>query len=202
MGSGKTTVSKLFQELGAQIIDADRLAKHALEPNYKRHDDVISQIREKFSVHVDQATLDQIFPICGGNLDRQKIGQLVFSNKKLLKILEGIIHPEVNSMFKERLGNKSVNQITIYDVPLLFESQLEKKLKATILVYTSEETAIQRVQQRTGLSNQEIQERIQTQISTKKKKEMADYMINNMGTLNQLKPQVTSIWDKIIREQT
>ena len=201
MGSGKTTTGKLFQKLGAYVIDADILAKHVLDSSYERYDYVTSQINKKFSPYVNQDDHGQIFIDGGKTIDRQKIAHLVFSKKELLTILEEIIHPEVNQIFKKKIINVPVSQIIIYDVPLLFEKQLDKKLKATILVYAPEKIALERARHRTGLSESAIKARIQTQISIEKKKQMTDYVIDNTGKPDNLTLQVRDVWNKISKEK-
>ncbi len=197
MGSGKTTVGELFQDLGALVINADALARYVLDSSYERYDYVISQINKKFAHYINQDEEVQIFLDDGKTIDRQKVARLVFSRKELLQVLEDIIHPEVNQILKKKIKNVSSAQIIIYDVPLLFEKKLDKELKATILVYASEKIALERARHRTGLSESAIQARIQAQISIENKKEMADYVIDNMGKPDNLTLQVWDVWDKI-----
>ncbi len=200
MGSGKTTAVEIFQKLGAHTINADTMAKQVLHPNYEQYNCVIQQLYKKLSVRISRDELNNIFSITsqGKKINRRQLGQLVFSKKPLLKILEKVIHPEIKKKFKEELMNKKLNQISIYDIPLLFEKKLNKKFKAIILVYTSEKIAIERAQLRTGLSINEIKERIKAQFSIENKKQMADYVIDNTGSRDDLVHKVKALWKIIL----
>jgi dephospho-CoA kinase len=181
IASGKTTVANMFRELGVPVVDADRLAHVALERN---KDKIISLFGPE--VLDDQ-----------GQLDRRKLGFKVFKDAHLLKKLESLIHPFVREKVEEkrRLFEVADQKLAIYDVPLLFENQLQKDFDEVILVYVPEEVSKKRLIERNGLTDQEVEDRMQSQMSIEKKKELADVVINNEGDRDELRQKVREYFD-------
>ncbi len=176
IASGKTTVANMFREHGVPVIDADRLAHLALMKN-----------KDKITKYFGDDVLDS-----KGDVDRRKLGEKVFGNAKQLKWLEGLIHPFVQAKVteKKRLFEVAGEKMAIYDVPLLFENQLQKDFDEVLLVYVPEELSKQRLMARNGLSENQAQARLQTQMSIEQKKQLADVVIVNEGDRDELREQV------------
>lgn len=178
IASGKSTVAKFLEELGICVIYADKLAHEVFEinnPNYIK-------IKNTFSDCLDAQ----------GNFDRKKIANHVFKDVKLLKILESIVHPHVQSRVaqeKSKLISKGV-QVAVYEVPLLFEKKLEKNFDRILLVYVSNQVQLERLINRNNLSREEAEGRISAQVSLDEKLKRADDIINNDGSVEDLKIKV------------
>ncbi len=182
IASGKTTVGNMFREHGVPVIDADRLAHLALTKN-----------KDKITKYFGNDVLDG-----NGEVDRRKLGEKVFGNSKQLKWLEGLIHPFVQAKVaeKKRLFEVAGETIAIYDVPLLFENQLQKDFDEVLLVYAPEELSKQRLMARNGLSENQAKARLQTQMPIEQKKTLADVVIVNDGDRDQLRQQVDDYFKK------
>ncbi len=180
ISTGKSTVAKMFKEKGCYIIDADTIA-HGV---YKKGKNAYNKIIQTFGKEI----LDK-----NGNIDRKKLGSLVLKDKGKLKKLESIVHPEVE---KER--NKKIKEITrknrdaviIYDVPLLFEKNLQDMFDYTVVVYTDKDTEIRRLMNRDKISQEEAIKKISMQMSIEDKAKMADFVIDNSKDLDYTKKQV------------
>lgn len=182
IASGKTTVANLFRERGIPVIDADQLAHSAL---LKNKDKIISYFGPEIVDENDE-------------LDRRKLGEKVFANPKLLKKLESIIHPYVLNKVaeKRRLFEVSGQSLVIYDVPLLFEKDLQDQFDEVIVVYVPEQTSKERLMLRNGLTEKEADDRLANQINIEKKKELADVVFSNEGDKDDLKNLVTEYLQK------
>lgn len=167
IASGKSTLSEFFQKNGCFIIDADKIAHEVT----KKGSEGAKKIEEAFG---SQFFID-------GNLDRKKLAEHVFSSKEKTKQLNEIIHPLVISRIIY-LIEQSTNNIIVLDVPLLFESGLDKKCDKTICVYCGEENQISRAIERSHYSKTDVENRIKNQISEKEKIALANYSINTNGT--------------------
>lgn len=182
MGTGKSTVASMIQTLGYHVLNADKSAHKALQKDSA----VFPEIIRVFS--------DQILG-ANGEIDRKKLGQIVFSDKFMLAKLEAITHPHIqNETAKERAAlEKSGVEMAFYDVPLLFEKKLEKKFDKIVVVTTKKETQIQRAMERTKLSQDDIRKRLANQMSLEAKMQRADYVIRNDGNLEELKMKVQDL---------
>jgi len=207
IGSGKSTAAKFFRQLGAGVIDADQLAREVLTPEYPESDRLHREIMSTFDQYEQNLYQE-------GRLDRKVLGAIVFADSDRLVQLNAIIHPHVKKLFEKY--RDSFDRGTpaavhgsgaprtsmfwapiIYDVPLLFENQMEKQLKKTIVVYCPEKLAVARAAKRSGVDEQEITNRMATQISIEEKREKADYVIDNSTSLSNFEEQVSTIWSKI-----
>ncbi|MEJ6949941.1 dephospho-CoA kinase [Natronospora cellulosivora (SeqCode)] len=185
IASGKSTVSSYLEELGALIIDADRIAREVLEKGeigYK-------QVVETFGNDILNES---------GEINRSKLAGIIFSNKRLRKKLENITHPLIIKKINEKIEEyRENNRIIILDAPLLFEVGLDKDVDKTCLVYVDKETQLKRLIKRDKLSKVEAQRRIESQLSLEKKRDMADIVINNQGSKKILKENVLRLWRDI-----
>jgi len=193
IGSGKSTISDLLEKRGAYVIRADVLSAAVLCDDYENYREVKQKICILLKRHGKSDIIPQIFPEKG--LNRKALGEAIFQNSQMTKELGEIIHPEVKKLFETKVSRLyNGKKIIIYDVPLLFETGLNKIMKKNIVVYAPENIAIQRAALRLGISEEEVKKRLNHQISIEKKMGMADYVINNSGNLDQLHTEVDKLW--------
>jgi dephospho-CoA kinase len=186
IASGKSTVAKILERLGAAVINADDLSREVVEPGKVAWQEII----DAFGTGVLQP--DQ-------TLDRQKLRTVIFSDRDGRKKLEAIIHPRVRALAEERIREHAVAgyAIIVYEVPLLFEVKLHEWLRPVILVACDLETQRRRLQERDHLTQTEAQKHIDAQMSLAEKRRLADYVIENNGSLEELENQVKAILEKI-----
>ncbi len=184
---GKGTVTNEFVQLGAFAIDFDIVARQIVQPGNTAYQKIIDQFG--FSILNKNDTID-----------RKKLANIVFQDQKKLAKLNAITHPEIVSAAKkimERENKSNPDTKFALNIPLLFEAKLEKWVDIVVVVNTSKEICIQRGMQRDNLTIQEIKSRIEKQIPLNEKIPLADYIIDNHGSLSDLQQQVTRIWEKI-----
>lgn len=186
IASGKSTVAAILKRLGAAIVDADALAREVVEPGQ----DAWKNIVDAFGVEVLQA--DQ-------TLDRQKLRATIFNNPAARKTLEAIIHPRVRALAEERIRQHAAAgyEIVVYEVPLLFEGNLHEWLRPVILVACDSAIQKRRLQQRDGLDVEAAQKHIDAQMSLAEKRRLADYVVENDGSLEDLERQVQEVLGRI-----
>ena len=184
IGSGKSEVGKVFAELGALVIDADELARAAVAPG-----------------SVGFRAVAQRWPqvlVSDGELDRPALAEIVFRNSAARDELNAIVHPEVRRLGAEREASASAEQIVIHDVPLLFEAGFFRRCDANVLVVADRDTRIGRVIARSGLAPAEIERRMAAQIDPERARELADYTIDNDGTVGALADAVRDVYDDLL----
>ena len=182
-GSGKSTVAGIFRKFGACVIDADKIAHECIrkgEPAYKK-------IIAIFGAGV----------VSGGAIDRKRLGKAVFDDYRLLLKLNSIIHPEVIRRIR-RSVRAAKSGLVVLDAPLLIEAGLHKEVDIVVVVAVNQNNQIKRLQRRCTLSRAGILKRINSQIKLKKKISIADFVIDNDGSLAQTKKQVDEIRRKLL----
>lgn len=185
--SGKSTISKIFRELGAEIIDADIKAKEISE-----REDVVKEIGNIFGKEVINSE---------GKIDRLKIKEIVFNNKEKLKKLNDLIHPKVMEEFKKIKENTGKNDIIIFDVPLLFESGMDKMCDKIILVFTDKKIQIKRMLERDGITEELAEKIINSQMSLEEKLNKSQIHLENNGTLEDLREKSETIYRELKGEK-
>lgn len=188
IASGKSTVASILQKLGAHIFDADIASRQAVA----RGSQGLQQVIDVFGR--DYLTVD-------GDLDRQKIAQLVFANKAALGQLESIVHTYVRSEAKKFLEQCRLQNLSaaVLDVPLLIECGWYKEVDLVWLVAVDEQTQIERAMARSGMSQQEVEVRIAAQMTLAAKCQYADLIIDNSGSLKQTELTVKKEWEKVLQ---
>jgi dephospho-CoA kinase len=183
LGSGKSTVARLLQERGCDIIDIDGLARDSL--NWKETQD---DIREAFGTEY----------VVDGKVDVVKMRQQAFGQADQLKKLEAIIHPRVRAEVEKRLGalEEKGARVVIFDHPLLFESGFHEKVDKAVVVFADMETIRQRLKLR-GMEADDVERRLSFQISLGEKAARADYVINNNGTEEALTREVDLFLERL-----
>ncbi len=178
-GTGKTTVARIFKSLGADVIDADKIARQIIQP----HGEVYSKIISVFGKGILKKD---------GTINRVRLGEFVFHNDELLLKLNSIMHPVIIRIMKEE-AKASVKDMVVLDAPLLIESGLDKAVDKIAVVKASLKNQILRLKTRTYLEREDILRRIKLQIPLKAKVRMADFIIDNNGTIEKTKKEVQEL---------
>lgn len=186
IATGKSTVSQMFRERGAAIIDADLIARQVVEPGTEG----LSQVVAYFGKHV----LDS-----EGRLNRPALASIIFQDESKREKLNSILHPLIRREMKEQTENilkKDPNQVVIWDVPLLYEGKkMTQFVEKIIVVYVPESIQLKRLMLRNSLTEAEARSRIRAQLSIEEKKKMADFIIDNSGSLLETERQVDRLWN-------
>lgn len=184
IGSGKSTVSKIFLSMGIKVFDADLIAKDILET-----EQVKEEIKEKLG--------KEFINLKSNSVDKELLKKEVFNNSKKLNILNGIVHPRVVEIYiKKYLEFKDKKEIVIFDVPLLFEVNLERYCDKVIVVDIDLKVQIERIKNRDNIDVTLINKIIAAQMSREERNMKADILIENNGSLEELKQKI----EKIIKD--
>jgi dephospho-CoA kinase len=186
IASGKSTVAAILQRLGAEIIDADSLAREVVEPCEKAWQEIV----DHFGTTILQP--DQ-------TLDRKKLRTIIFNNPEARNQLEAITHPKIRQLAEQRIQKltEAGASLIVYVAPLLFETKVHTWLRPVILVACDVPTQKQRLRQRDQLSDEEIERHVQAQMSLDEKRRLADYVVENIGSVQELESQVAAVVEKI-----
>ena len=182
IGAGKSLVANYFFSLGAEVIDADQLARQAIERGSVGFDEVVAAFGDSI--------------LKDGDINRRALGDIVFADIDKRKVLESIIHPKVQQALAEARSGLSVNQILIYEIPLLVETNAASKFDKVITVEAPLELRIKRLKSR-GLLQSEIEKRISNQATPEQRRAIADIQIENDGTEEELLRKVEAIWEEL-----
>lgn len=182
IGAGKSLVANYFFSLGAEVIDADQLARQAIERGSDGFDQVIS-------VFGDEILQD-------GDINRRALGEIVFSDPDKRKKLESIIHPIVQQALADARKELTEDQILIYEIPLLVETNAVDKFDLVITVEAPMQARIERLRNR-GLHISDIEKRIANQVSPEERRAVANIVIENDGNEEALLRKVEAIWEEL-----
>lgn len=178
-GSGKTTVAGIFRSFGAVVIDADKISHSLLKPRNAAYKKII----KAFGGDVVRTN---------GSIDRKKLGGIVFKDKALLNKLNRILHPEIITIINRMIRNCR-KKVVVLEAPLLVEAGLNKAVDKLIVVTITSKKQIERLRKKTGYSSQEISRRISSQMPLVNKVRIADFVIDNSGTIKKTKEQAARI---------
>ncbi|GAG55844.1 unnamed protein product, partial [marine sediment metagenome] len=185
IGAGKTTVSKLFKQLGAPVIDCDEIAHHITEPNTPLHKTIIDRFGKSILMH-------------DGRLDRKKLRLIIFSNDKEKKWLENLLHPVIMTTLQDKIARLNAPYCLLV-IPLLTESVSKFHFLHRICVIdTPEEIQIERTKKRDDTSASVVKKIIASQASRKQRRDIADDLLYNEGDLTSLKTQVEALHNKYL----
>lgn len=181
IGTGKSTVSRLFIEQGVYVIDSDALVHHLLD-----QESVVEQIRENFG----SAT------IINDRVDRIKLGKIIFHDKEKRALLNHIVHPLVKKELKKLIDMRK-NKLIVLDIPLLFEAEFTDLVDEIIVVVATKEQQIERIMKRNHLTYDAALERVEAQWPIEKKAEHADYILDNTKDKLTLYEQFRQLFNKL-----
>ena len=187
IGSGKSVVTKLFEEWGAKTVDADMLAREVVEPD-----------SEGFKRVVEHFSEDMV--LADGSLNRPRLASIIFSDPEQKKVLESILHPLIRERWLTKLEElkKSGAPIIAYIVPLFFESTAEmKEIQKVVLISAPEETRISRIMVRDQFPRNIAEQRIKAQLPDSVKIDKSDFVIKNDSTLESLQNQAREVFTKL-----
>jgi dephospho-CoA kinase len=187
--SGKSTVARMFRQLGADIIDADNIARAIVQPGEKAWKNIVHYFGKEILKDNQE-------------INRKELARIVFADKEKLEKLNKITHPEIVAIIKNKIEemrskDSSDGTICIIEVPLLFEANLEGMMDKIIVVYLNREEQIKRLLIRNSLTQEEAINRIDSQIPMEKKLKKADYVIDNGASLGHTRIQVKQIWQEL-----
>jgi dephospho-CoA kinase len=185
IASGKSTVSAILAELGAVIIDGDKLAREVVEPGTPG----LAQVVETFGPEI-------LLP--DGSMDRAKVGQIVFNDEAKRKLLEGIVHPLVFERYAALEASAPKDGLVIHDIPLLAESGRADTFDAVIVVETPAEVQIERMLRDRGWTRADAESRIAAQATPEQRRAIATYLIVNTGTLDELRARVEAVYAELV----
>jgi dephospho-CoA kinase len=181
IGSGKSTVSKILASFGAQIIDADILARQIVEKGQKALKEIVN--------YFGDSILDS-----EGNLNRRKLSAIVFKDKHKLEALNKITHNHVAEKIIEKINAMKDSEIAVVDAPIPIEHGFIDVADEIWVVVADKEVRIKRVMERSGLTYNEVEDRINSQLSDEFYKSISDVVIINNGSFEELKQQVTKYY--------
>jgi dephospho-CoA kinase len=186
IATGKSAAAAILRRLGVPVIDADELARDVVRPGQEAWKEIV----DIFGPSVLRGDR---------TLDRKKLRKIVFDDPAARKQLEAIVHPKVRALAEERIRDLEArgHEIIVYEVPLLFEGQLQLWLRPVILVACNLTTQKKRLKERDGLSDEEARQHLDAQMSLEEKRRLADYFIENNDTLEKLEQQVKTVLNKI-----
>jgi len=182
IGCGKSLAAEYFADLGATVIDADQLARAAIERGSAGFDEVVSIFGDSI--------------LKNGDIDRRALGELVFKEPALKVKLENIIHPWVRQEFEEAVASLKADETLVYEIPLLFETGGQDRFDIVVTVESSMENRVTRLRAR-GLHISEIEARIAAQATREQRESVADFLIENDGSQDELLRKVENIWDEL-----
>lgn len=180
IATGKSSVSAYLASKGALLIDADVIAREVMMPGHP----VLLAAVQRFG----QAILNE-----DGTLDRKKLGSIVFQQPEERKALEAITHPAIRKEMRERAAEyelKHPDKLVVSDIPLLYESGLEKGFAEIMVVYVPREVQLERLMSRDQMTRKDAEARIAAQMDIERKKERADIVIDNSGSWAQTEKQL------------
>lgn len=183
IGSGKSLAAQFFEELGAIVIDSDQLARDAIERGTPGFDEVLARFGDSI--------------LSDGEIDRAKLGEIVFRDEAARRDLEAIVHPRVREIATRIAGSTPQDSVVINQIPLLFETNGKSRFDLVITVASSLENRRARLAER-GLKSYEIERRIAAQASDEERASIADFVLENDGSIEDLERKVTEVWEREI----
>jgi dephospho-CoA kinase len=184
IGSGKSLAAQYFSELGARVVDADQLARVAIERGSEGFDEVALRFGEAI--------------MRNGDIDRKALGEIIFADPKAKVDLEEIIHPRVRELFADVVADLKPDEILIYEIPLLVETGAAANFDLIVTIEADLEMRKDRLRKR-GMFISEIEKRIAQQASREDREAIADFVLINDGDEDALLRAVENLWEELPR---
>jgi len=184
IASGKSVVAAVLRELGAMVIDADQLARDVVAKGTPG----LSAVVEEFGPRVLTAE---------GELDRPAVARIVFADEEARKRLEAIVHPLVFEEIQRLEAEAPQDAVVVHDIPLLAESGRADTFDAVLVVDAPEELQVRRMVEHRGWTEEEAKGRMGAQASREQRLAIATHVIDNSGTLDELRRQVTALYEEL-----
>jgi dephospho-CoA kinase len=183
-GSGKSTVAEMFRDLGATIVDADEATHAVYAPGTEGFDAIVREFARDY--------------VRDGEIDRKRLGELVFRDEKARLRLNAIVHPLVRDWMAERTVEAVERgaEVVMQDVPLLFENRLQGLFNATVLVFARPATQLARLEGR-GVPRERARAMLAAQMPIDQKRGLADFVVDNDGGLEDTRRQVGEVWARV-----
>lgn len=190
IASGKSTVSAMFEARGAAVISADQLARDVVRPGSV----TLALLVERFGKGILETS---------GNLDRVRLGTVIFADPAARQDLNRIIHPAIALLAEQQLTRlrHSGQPLIVYEAPLLFEAGAADRVDQVLVVRVDPEVQLRRLMQRDGLDAESARQRIAAQMPQAEKLARADFVIDNSGTRNVTEDQVEALWARLASSQ-
>jgi dephospho-CoA kinase len=186
LGSGKSTVARMLGERGAFVVDADDLARKALEPGTPGFE----RVCDVFGRDILDAE---------GRIDRRELAARVFADQGKRRVLESITHPEVFRLLAETVeAHRGTEAVVVFDAPLIIETGFHEAVDVLVVVTAPEEVQVERVVRERKMSEGEARARIAAQVDPAAREALAHLVIRNDGDLQTLARQVDEVWDELI----
>ncbi|MEV7007595.1 dephospho-CoA kinase [Streptosporangium sp. NPDC051022] len=185
IGSGKSEVSRRLTARGAVVIDADKIAREVVEPGTGGLARIVALFGSGV-LHED------------GSLNRERLGSIVFTDSEKLASLNAIVHPLVGARVAELQSQADEDAIVVYDVPLLAENNLAPMYDVIVVVDAADETRLDRLVRLRGMSEQDARARLAAQASREDRLKIADIVVPNEGSLEELETRVEEVWAELV----
>lgn len=188
IASGKSTISSILKELGAYIVDADIIARSVVQKGEKAYNEIVQHFGRKILM-------------ANGEINRKKLGHIVFSDSEKLKLLNQITHPEIIGRIKDKVEEyKDVGaKVIVIDAAILIEVGLDWYCDSIWLVSVDKETQIRRLMERDKFAYSDALNRINSQYTNERKSQFADVIIDNNKPIEEVKKKVKELWNIIIQ---
>ena len=186
IGSGKSTVARIFKELGAEVVDADQLAREVVAPGQPALKDVVAA----FGPGVIQAD---------GTLDRPRLASIIFRDDVARATLNAITHPRIRSRMRAEVeSRRGRSGLLVLDIPLLFEGDPPEEIETSVVVWVDRATQLRRLVERDGFTLEEASRRIAAQMPLDAKRDRADEVIDNSRSLEETRAQVEKLYRRYL----
>jgi dephospho-CoA kinase len=184
IGSGKSTVGRMLAEKGAVVIDADDLARRAIDPGTEGY----RQVLEAFGKEIADPH---------GGVDRERLAAVVFGDPEARRRLEAIVHPEIARLYAEAVQpHRGTDRVVVYVVPLLVENRLQDAFDVVVTVSAEADVRAERLLSR-PMTLEDVRARMASQVSDEERERLADFLIRNDRSVSQLGDRVNELWTRL-----
>jgi len=187
IASGKSTVSKYLADAGARIVDADQIAREVVRKGKRAYDEIVASFGTRI-----------LLP--DGEIDRERLGDIIFNVPEEKERLDAIVHPRVFERSTElivAIGEQSPDAVVVLDIPLLLEAGMERDFAEVIVVYVPEALQLERLMKRDGIEQKAAMARIRSQMPIEEKRRRATLVIDNSGSLAACRDQALAVYEHL-----